>query len=67
MDSLRGLLGMRRIDKAPNSWMRELCGVTKRVNERIDESVSDGLTILKEWRMIRLLKGCMWESVWVVA
>ena len=25
------------------------------------------LTILKEWRMIELLKGCMWESVWVVS
>ena len=28
---------------------------------------SIGFTILKEWRMIGLLKGCMWESVWLVA
>ena len=36
MDSLRGLLGIRRIDKVPNARIRELCGVTKGVDERID-------------------------------
>ena len=25
MDSLRGLLGIRRMDKVPNVWIRELC------------------------------------------
>ena len=28
---------------------------------------SVGLTILKEWRMMGFLKGCMWESEWVVS
>ena len=27
MDNLRGLLGIRRMDRVPNAWIRELCGV----------------------------------------
>ena len=51
--NLRGLLGIRRMDRVPNVQIRELCGLRKRVDERID----DCLAILKEWRIIRLLKG----------
>ena len=29
MDNLRGLLGIRRMDRAPNAWIKELCGVKK--------------------------------------
>ena len=36
MDNLRGLLNIRRVYKVTNAWLRELCGVTKGVNERID-------------------------------
>ena len=39
MDNLRGLLGIIRMDKVPNVRIRELCGVTKGVNEMIDETV----------------------------
>ena len=39
MDNLRGLLGTRRIDRIPNAWIRELCGVRKSLCERIDEDV----------------------------
>ena len=39
MDNLRGLLDIRRMDKVPNVRIRELCGVTKGVHERIDERV----------------------------
>ena len=35
MDSLRGLLGIRRMDRVQNAQIREMCGVTKEVNERI--------------------------------
>ena len=38
-DSLRGLLGIRRMDKDPKARLRELCGVTKGVDERINEGV----------------------------
>ena len=27
---------------------------------------SVGSAILKQWRMIVLIKGCMWENGWVV-
>ena len=39
MDNLRGLLGIRRIDRVSNVWIKELCGVKKSLDERIDEGV----------------------------
>ena len=36
MENLRGLLAIRKMDKVPNVRIRELCGVTKRVDKRID-------------------------------
>ena len=39
MNKLRGLLGIRRMDRVPNTWIRELCEVMKGVDERIDEGV----------------------------
>ena len=39
MDNLRGLLGIRRMDRVSNAWTRELCGVRKSLDERIDEGV----------------------------
>ena len=37
MDNLIGLPSIRRMDRVPNAWIRQLCVVTKRVDERIDE------------------------------
>ena len=39
MDNLRGLLGIRRMDRVPIAQNGELCVVVKGVDERIDESV----------------------------
>ena len=39
MDSIRGLLGIRRMDRVPNGRIRELCGVRKGLDERIDEGL----------------------------
>ena len=39
MDNLRGLLGIRRMDRVPNARISELCGVKKGIDESIDESV----------------------------
>ena len=39
MDSLRGLLAIRRMDIVLNAQIREMCGVTKWVNDRIDEGI----------------------------
>ena len=35
MDNLRGLLGIRRMDRIPNTQIRELCGVRKGLDEGI--------------------------------
>ena len=34
-----GLLGIRRMDKVPNGWIRELCRVEKGLDERIDKGL----------------------------
>ena len=39
MDNLKGLLGIRRMYSVPNARIRELFGVTKGVDERIEEGV----------------------------
>ena len=39
MDNLIGLLGIRRMDRAMNAQIREICGVMKGVDKRIDEGV----------------------------
>ena len=39
MYNLRGLLGIRRMDKILNAWIRKLCGVRKGLDERIDEFI----------------------------
>ena len=39
MDNLRGLLGIRRVDRVPNEWIRELYRVKKGLDETIDEVI----------------------------
>ena len=39
MNNLRGLLSIRRMNKVPNAWIRQLCGVTKVVDKKIDKVV----------------------------
>ena len=39
MENLKGLLGIRRLDRVPNARIKELCEVKKGVDERIDEGV----------------------------
>ena len=39
VDNLRGLLGSKEMDKVSNVRIRELCEVTKGVDERVDEGV----------------------------
>ena len=47
MDNLRGLLGIRRMYKVPNAWIRQLCRVMK--------VFSNGLATWRRWRTIGLL------------
>ena len=39
MVNLRGLMGIRRRDKVPNARIKQLCGVTKGVDEKVDKNV----------------------------
>ena len=38
LDSLRGLLSIRRMDRVPNVQITKMCGLSKKVDERINES-----------------------------
>ena len=57
MDNLRGLLGIRRMYRVLNAWVIEFFGVTKGVDKILTKSFSQGTNILKEWRIIGLLRG----------
>ena len=39
MDNLKGLLGIRRMNRIPNARIRQLCEVMKGVDEKISEGV----------------------------
>ena len=34
-DNLKGLLGIRRMDRVQNAWIREFCGVKKGIDEGV--------------------------------
>ena len=42
----------------------QLCGMEKGVGEKNDEAFSGGFGILKEGRILRLLRGCKRGTVW---
>ena len=56
MDNLRVLLDIRRIDRVPNAWIRKLCRVTKRVDERIDEGMLHWLGYIDKMERARIAK-----------
>src|SRR5678816_3422023 len=63
MDNLRGMLGVRRIDKMRNESIRELCGVKKGVNERINENMLRWFGHVERMIDSRFLSGCIVASV----
>ena len=69
MDNLRGLLGIRRMDRVLNARIRKLCGVGKGVDENIDESVLRCFDQIERMRnnMItkRVYVGECMKSCWV--
>ena len=56
MDNLRGLIGIRRMDKIPNTGIKEFCAVTKRVDGRIDEYVLWGFVYVEKMENDRIAK-----------
>ena len=64
MDNLRGLLSIRRMYEVPNTWISELCGVTKGGRGMKGLMVfSSGSAMWREWRIIVLLRGCILGNV----
>ena len=59
MDTLRGLLSIRRMDRVSNTRIRELCGVKKMLDEKIDEGVLQCFGIRRGWRVIGLPRDSM--------
>ena len=55
MDILRGLLGIRKMDKVPNARIRELSGVTK----GLMKVFSVGSAMWRECKRTGLLRGAM--------
>ena len=55
MNSLRGLLGIRRMDNVPNAQIRELCRLMKGLM-----IFYNSLAMRRKWRMIGFLRGSMW-------
>ena len=39
MDKIRSLLCIRRMDRVLNAWIREMCGMEKGGDERIEEDI----------------------------
>ena len=60
MDDLRGLLGIRRIDKAPNILIRHLCRVMKGVDEKIDG-------VLQWFSLVKRMENRIAKRVYVVS
>ena len=58
MDNLRGLLGIRRMDRVLSAWIRELCRVKKGLDERIS-----GLDMWRRWRVMGLPRECICRRV----
>ena len=67
IDNLRCLLGMRKMGKVPNAWIRDLYGETKGVDEVIDEGVLrqfDHVERIKNDRIAkRVYVGVCWQSL----
>ena len=66
-DNLRGLLGFMRMDGVPNSRIRELCGVKKGLDERIDKGVLQWFDHVKRMKNDRIAKRTYVGGILVVA
>ena len=65
MDNLRGLLGIRRMDRVPNARIWELCGVKKSLDERIDEGVFRWFLHVEKMERDKIAKSVMVVVQWV--
>ena len=56
LDNLRGLLGIRRMDRVPNAQIRELCRVKKGLDERFDKGMLRWFSHVKRMESDRIPK-----------
>ena len=64
VDNLRGLLGIRRMDRVPSPWKNELCGVAKGKDERVDEGVLQWFGFVEKMEKDRMLRESMRRVCW---
>ena len=64
MANLRGLLGIRRIDRVLNPWIKELCRVMKEVDEGIYEGILQWLGHLERMENDRFAKRVCKRMCW---
>ena len=62
MDNLRGLLGIRKMVEYRMHGSESYAKWRNGLMKGLVKVFSIAFAILKEWRLIGLLKGCMWES-----
>ena len=60
MHNLRSLLGTRRMDRVPNTRIKELCGMMKGVDENIDEIVLRWFGHVERMKNDRFPKTVCW-------
>ena len=56
VDNLRGLLGIRRMDKVPNARIRQLCEVRKAEDEKNDEGILPWFNHVERMKNDRIAK-----------
>ena len=66
MNNLRGLLGIRRMDRVPNTWIRELCRVKRDLDERIDEGILRWFDHVEKIERDRIAKSLFMSMLVVV-
>ena len=52
------------MDKVPNAWIMELCGVKKGVAKRLMKMFYDDPAMWREWKMTGLLRGLCRGVCW---
>ena len=60
MDNLRRLLGIRRMDRVQNTWIRELCRVKKGLDDRNDEGVLWWFSHAERMERVRIARRMCW-------
>ena len=56
MDNLRGLLSIRRMNKGRDTWIRELRGMIKGMDERIDKGALQWFSLVERMENDRIAK-----------